>query len=245
MAKQPIEIRDRFRITAEVESQELGPLLAQLARIGLQNIGYELITDVVRFNKNGPLIVHETTGDECAREWLVEHPTFRAIDLVRHFTDSGRSAGSAYSTIKSLGAAGEIVKTSPGHYRRADVKAIAPPAAAEGPRKRRGQVPKYDIPNLDLIMKFLRPRKRVTVQDVCAFLESQGRNKKSASPIVSKLAAAKVLKHIEPGVYEVVKGASLGDGPKMKDRLRKQTERAAAKAAKNAANLNGAEAHGS
>lgn len=251
MAKQPIEIRDRFKITADVESTALGPLLAQLARIGLENIGYELITDVVRFNRNGPRIAHETTGDEYAREWVADHPTFRAIDLVKHFADSGRSDGSAYTAIRNLVASDEIVKTSLGHYRRADVKALAPPAVAaktkpaEPEKRTRGQVPRYDVPNLDLIMKFIKPRKRVTVQEAGAFLVKEGRNKKSASPIISQLATAGMLKQIEPGVYEVVKGASFGDSPKQKDRVRKQAERAAKKAAKKAASLNGAEAHGS
>lgn len=253
MAKQPIETRDRFRITADVESTALGPLLAQLARIGLQNIGYELITDIVRFGTNGPRVVHETTGDEYAREWLVEHPTFRANELIQHFETNNRTAGSAYTAIRNLVNSRELVKVSPGNYARSDIRAIAPPKAAEKvkpeaveeTKPNRGQVPKYDVPNLDLIMKFIRPRKRVTVAEAGAFLAKEGRNKKSASPIISKLATAKVLKQLEPGVYEVVKGATGGVDPKEKDRLRKQAERAAAKEAKNNTSLNGAEAHGS
>lgn len=247
MSKQPIEIRDRFRISVEALSEELGPLLAQLRRMGFDNVGYELITDVVTFNKNGPRVAHATTGDEFAREWLADHPTFRANELIKHFETNSRTAGSAYTAIRNLVASGELLKTSPGHYTRSDIRAIAPPAPAATPtQKKRGQVPKYDVSNLDLIMKFIRPRKRVTVADAKAFLEREGRSQKSASPIISGLASSGALKHIEPGVYEVVKQELPSGDPKEKDRLRKRAERANKKAAKDAAtSLNGAEAHGS
>lgn len=227
MAKQPIEIRDRFRITADVEATALGPLLAQLAKIGLQNVGYELVTDVVMFNKNGPRVLHPTTGDEFAREWLKEHPTFRAVELIHHFQAAGRTNGSGYTAIRNLVASGEIIKVSVGNYTRSDIKAIAPPAKkAAAPEKARragrGQTPRYDVRNLDLIMKFIQPKSRVTVAEVGALLVKEGRNKKSASPIISKLATAKVLKQIEPGTYAVMKRAD-----------------------KAAAALNGAAAHGS
>lgn len=47
------QTRDRFRITCETEdAQQLGPIVAELARLGLRNVNYDLITDVLRYKKN-------------------------------------------------------------------------------------------------------------------------------------------------------------------------------------------------
>lgn len=244
MAKQP-EMRDRFRIFAETSSEAMGPLLAQLTRMGLENIGYELVTDVRRFAGNGERKVHETTSEEFAVAWLKDHPTFQAKELAHHFRDSGRVQGTAYSALRELTYSGVIKKLSPGNYQRADVKAIPPPKTA------RGKMPPHEITNDALILKMIKRRKRITVVEAGAMLDEEGRNRKSASPIISRYAKAGLLKQVEPGVYDVVQ-SKLGkfgtkDAPgdvkkKEKDRLRAQARRDAAKAAK--LNGQGDTAHG-
>lgn len=231
MAKQ-VETRNRFRIFAEVEAEELGPRLIQLEQMGLQNIGHELVTDVITFRNNPDRKVHETTGDEFAREWLKEHPTFRVIELVNHFRAEDRTPGSAYTAVRNLITTKELIKTAPGSYRRADVKTLAAPKHEAADKKRPANpVYRYDVGNRDLVIKAMKGRKQITTIELAKLFTDENRNPKSVSPIVTKLVQAKQLQNISPGVYKI-----LPTPAKEKDRLRKQAEREAAKAAR----LNGA-----
>lgn len=245
MAKQP-EMRDRFRIFAETSSEAMGPLLAQLTRMGLENIGYELVTDVHRFAQNGERKVHNTTGDEFAKTYIADHPTFRARDLIQYFRDADRTEGSGYTSIRNFVKKKIIKKLSPGNYQRSDVKAISPPSAPA--KKTRGSAIRYDTPNDGLILKFIKRRKHVTVVEAGAMLKEEGRNAHSASPIISRFAKAGLLKQTEPGSYDVVQ-SRIGkrfppkdEARKEKDRLRQQARRDAAKAQLNGAQ--GSNAHG-
>lgn len=202
MAKQP-EAIDRFRIVAEASAAEMGPLLAQLTRMGLQNIGYELITDVRRFQTNGSRR-HDVFGDEFALGFIKEHPTFKAAELVAYFEAAGRHKSGAYTAAKLYCENGTLVKLGAGNYRRADVKAL--PGPEEAKRTRVSPAPKYEgATNETLVRKAIRGRKKITVIAIGKMLSEAGRNGKSASPIISKLAKAKLLKLIQPGEYEVVK----------------------------------------
>lgn len=204
MAKSTPETSDRFRIFAETSSEEMGPLLAQLTRMGLQNIGYELITDVVRFNQN-ERVKHDTGAEEFALSFLTNNPTFKVLDLVRHFEADDRPGNGAYSVVRRLVEKELVVKLGPGNYQRADVKAIAAPAVKEKEtHTRRGKSPRYEVSNETLLLKYIRGKKRVTVQQAGAYLEGEGRNKKSASPLIGKFAKDGLLKQIEPGNYEVL-----------------------------------------
>ena len=54
MAKTPPQPPiDRFRIICEAEAADMGPIIAQLSRMGLTNIGFELMTDVVQVTRRG------------------------------------------------------------------------------------------------------------------------------------------------------------------------------------------------
>lgn len=220
MAKQP-EVRDRFRIFAETSSEAMGPLLAQLTRMGLENIGYELITDVRRFTQNGERKVHETSSVDFATDWVKDHPTFKAVELAHHFRDNDRIQDTAYGALRDLVKNGTLIKLSPGNYQRSDVKAISPPSTSTE-KKKRGQVDRYDTTNNAMILRFIRRRKRVTVQETGAHLEAEGRNKKSASPIISLYAKAGYLKQVEPGIYDVVTDKLPATKEKSKSKLNGQ-----------------------
>lgn len=180
----------------------MGPLLAQLTRMGLENIGYELITDVRRFHQNGERKVHETTGNELAKAFAQENPTFQINDLVKHFAQADRNGPAAYTAVRHLVEERFLTKLSPGNYQRSDVKAIAAPEPEKKPG--RGAVPRHEITNDTLVLKAIRGRKKITARELSAMLFSHGRSKKSASPITSRLVKQKLLKLIEPGVFEVV-----------------------------------------
>src|SRR6267378_4217383 len=128
MAKTPHATVDRFRIHAETSKEQMGDVLAELTKMGLANIGYELVTDVLTFrSKNGPRKVHEVTGDDFARAFVQENASFAAIQLVNHFKANDRTDGMAYKAIHNLVQEGAIKKLSPGNYQRAGVKALPAP----------------------------------------------------------------------------------------------------------------------
>src|SRR5882724_5600604 len=64
MAKTPVATVERFRIHAETSMEQMGHVLAELTRMGLQNVGYELITDIVTFKNNGPRQTFDSTGPD-------------------------------------------------------------------------------------------------------------------------------------------------------------------------------------
>src|SRR5258707_11800808 len=108
MAKTPPATVDRFRIHAETSKEHMGHVLAELTKMGLANIGYELVTDVLTFrSKNGP---REVTGDDFARAFVQENASFAASQLVRHFQENDRTSASAHKVIRLLLDAGEIKK---------------------------------------------------------------------------------------------------------------------------------------
>src|SRR6267142_3546962 len=97
MAKTPPATVDRFRIHAETSKEHMGHVLAELTKMGLANIGYELVTDILTFrSKNGPRKMHEVTGDDFARAFVKENASFAAIQLVRHFEENDRTSASAH-----------------------------------------------------------------------------------------------------------------------------------------------------
>src|SRR5882672_8716363 len=101
MAKAPAT-EERFRIHAEASKDNMGHILAELTKLGLANIGYELVTDIVTFRKNGPRKLHEVTGNDFARAFIKENASFAAIELVNHFKANDRTNVSAYKAIRYL-----------------------------------------------------------------------------------------------------------------------------------------------
>jgi hypothetical protein len=198
MAKAPSATEERFRIHAESSKDEMGHILAELTKLGLQNIGYELITDVITFRKNGARKVYDVTGTEFARAFLKENASFAAIQLVNHFKANDRTNGLAYKAIRDLVGTGELKKLGPGNYQRAGVKALpAPkykrPAPHVGPRQ--------EVGNKEIVLSLIKGRAKFTVKDLQNQFSKKGRNPKSVSPIITKLAQAGIIRMLEPGTY--------------------------------------------
>lgn len=201
--------RDRFRIYAETSSEAMGPLLATLTRLGLENIGYELITDVPRFNKNGPRKVYETSTEDFVKAFLEENATFRAIDLVNYFEKDGRSRNAAYPTITKMVASDLIKKIGQGVYQRADVKALAAPIEAEKkPHALTGKAPpKFEMSGADVIWRHIRNRQKFGTKELAVLFRALGRNHHSVSPIITKMVQKKQVKPLGDGEYAVLKKA--------------------------------------
>ena len=203
MAKaQPATI-ERFRIHAETSKEHMGHVLAELTRMGLENIGYELVTDVLTFrSKNGPRKVHEVTGDDFARAFVKDNASFAAIQLVNHFKANDRTNGMAYKALRTLVQEGAIKKLSLGNYQRAGVKALPPPAPKpNAPKGRGGAVRRHEIGNKDVILKRIKGRARFTLKELRDHFSNIRRNPHSVSPIISKLFHAKLITQLEDGVY--------------------------------------------
>lgn len=215
----------------------MGPLLAQLTKMGLENIGYELITDVRRFHSNGERKIFETSGIDDARAFAQAHPTFHVSALNALFEEAGRSKAAANQALTGMVGKGELVRLGSGNYKRTDVKAIEPPK-----ENKRGITPPYEVSNQELILKAMKGRKKISLDGMIEMLISHGRNKKSASPIVSKLAKLKLLKQVGKGLYEVTgkqlpepkapkKSATMSSAEKKEaDRIRAQAYRDKVKA---------------
>jgi hypothetical protein len=128
MTKKP-ETNERFRITCETETEQVGPVLAELARRGITKVGYELVTDVLRYKRNATRKPAKKTkaaktkarterGSTVAKlgKWASRHPTFTTADAIK-FTRSLRKHDSAcWSGLRHLVDAKAIRKTGMGRY---------------------------------------------------------------------------------------------------------------------------------
>jgi hypothetical protein len=215
MPKKDPETIDRYRIIAETSIEQMGFVLAALTKMGLGNISYELITNVNRFKDRK---VHEVSAEAFAAEFVKENARFKSADMVAHFKAAGREASSAYYGIKKLADANVVRKSVGGEF----VRVEALPAPAPKARQPQGAM------NKDVIANAIKGRKQFTIAELRAVFAAEGRNEKSISPILTTMAKAKQIKLVSSGHYSVLaKGTK--DARLEKDRLRKQTERDAAK----------------
>src|SRR5262245_38209581 len=127
MAKQP-EIIERFRVWAEVPKEQLGEVIVAFTRLGLHQIGHELITDTLSFKNKKKFDVN---AQDFLRAWMQEHPTFTRTEVGAAFSADGRTDGSSYTAITRLRESGEIRALGNGNYQRKGVKAIEPPKEAK------------------------------------------------------------------------------------------------------------------
>lgn len=200
MPKQP-ETVDRFRIIAEVDAVELGPLFAQLAKMGLQNIGYELITDVVRFRSN-PTKTAGNANDALMAKFLETHPTFRATDLKLAMIASGQTSvqsSTVHGICQRFVHRGILEALGEGNYKRTDVAAIAAP-----PQETRGPRPKPGERGIDLTRAFMVGKKFFNTTQLKNHFQENGKRPDSSHQCVFELVQRKELKNVGKGMYEVI-----------------------------------------
>lgn len=217
-AKQPVESH-RFKIHCEAESEKLGHILAQLTVLGVENIGYELVTDIRTFGtrpKRDPAL---PKAEDFASEWIKKNPTFMVAELGRYFRESGRPQGNANYIVRIMTEKGRLRKLAEGHYQSTEIKHIEGPktkkpakaaAAAKGAPeiKRRTRppnpTPRFETTNRQLIEKSIRSKHRFTAAQIKQVFIDAKRNPHSASPILWHLAKEKVIRIVSPGEYEVL-----------------------------------------
>lgn len=216
MAKQP-ETVDRFRITCEVPKQQLGDVIAEFTKMGLQHVHHELITDVISYKKSKQF---DTNGADHLRAWIKDHPTFTRQDVIAHFEATGRSSASASNACYVLANEKAIKKLGDGNYQRAGIKAIAPPSkkAKAAPDKkavnkktgkplqRKPTHHSYDVSNIDFIMKRMRTHPKFTLKQMEDYFDVNGRTPKSVGALLTGLIAMHKVRRIGTAQYAALKG---------------------------------------
>lgn len=200
MAKPPVT-RERFRIHAEASKEQMGHVLAELTRLGLDNVGYELITDIKAWG-TAERKTHATTAEQAITEYIKDNPTFAIGGLVEHFKAEGRTTGALYQAAKVMVKKKLLTRLGDGNYQRADVKAIAPPKSTEKKLKRPGnKVHRYEVMNKDVILKAIKGRAKFTVAELQKLFKKMKRNPKSVSAIIALLKRDKIITALDQGTY--------------------------------------------
>jgi hypothetical protein len=183
---------DNFQIIIEeVSPEQLGPYLAICAKAGMK-ARQELVTNIPTYAKRASFDVQ--TG-ELLETWLKDHPTFKAIEVVKFFEAMGRTRGSAYPALVAAVEKGVLKKLDePGHYSRADIKHIEPPKktrVAKGPPK------KFTRRADDVVLSFARRNHgRVNTHKLIDLFEAEGRARNSVYACIDGLMKRKQLKRV-------------------------------------------------
>ncbi len=212
--KEPLE-RDRFRIIAHVNDlAQVGPVLAMLRRLGVEEVGYELETEVHTWTAGSTRKDYESSAYEFATEtFLPNNENFRPRDLAKHFEDNGRGGATAYGVISRWVEEGLIRKSEEGTYIRKPLQLSGPvPSSQAGdsqqptlPLESEAERKQHDTTNIVAVQKFIKKRKVVTTSQLRDLFKSQGRNDKSVSPILAKLLAKKEIRHTgTEGEYAII-----------------------------------------
>ena len=186
----------RFRISCEVDVANLGPVLVQLAQIAdLTVTGSEVVTDV-RTYKQQRKTGHTVKAEDFLTEWLADHPTFRALDIIQHFRADGRTDGAGYTALRTLLEKKLLKKLGPGQYSRADVKHLPAPKKKTKPKKQ------HDVPAHAFTLRAAsRNHGRFNSHWLKRQFEADGRHPSGTGPVINRLLNDKAIKRVGDGEY--------------------------------------------
>ena len=213
------EVVERFRISCEAEPEQMGGIIAQLTRMGLTNIKFDLIADVRSFSRNAPP-KDGISNTDYLRAWIDTHPTFKAIEAQNYFRNDNRPA--VYPTLRALVDEGVLKKLGPGDYSRADVKHIAgpkkakaSPAKAAAKAKVKKKQPSFEVNAEEALLRIARRNHgRFTSELAKKHFAVQGRSPAGVGPTISRLLKDKMIRRTDTGSYELT--AKGNDGGKAK-----------------------------
>ena len=197
--QQPPETSDRYRIHGEVPIETFGFVLKELTKLGVLNIGYEIVTDVPIFKQRQ---THEVGSSAFAAAWIAEHPTFEMRDLSLHFKASGRTTNAAYGAVNKLVAKKLVRKTGPGKYQLTDDKAL--PKGKKVTKTKRGQGRRYEVGNREFALSCFKNRTEISTEVLNGMFEKNGRPAKSVSAVLTKLGHEKYVKSMGGGVWKIL-----------------------------------------
>lgn len=128
MTKQPPVTQDRFRIHIETSLENMGPLFAQLTRMGIEKLDYELITDVAVWRQNGKREKpqaepkpagqkqFEVTGLTAIWNHVKSRKSFTTGSLRELFKEQGRNPASVSPLVDSLLKEKRVKRIAAGEY---------------------------------------------------------------------------------------------------------------------------------
>jgi hypothetical protein len=186
-----------------VPKDQLGETMSALAKLGLTDVHPELITEIARFGQRAP------PGDnlETLREWIVDHPTFKANQFADHLATLGRTKTSAYHALSKLVDEGGLKKVGVGQYVR---KGAFLPGSKTKPAK---AAKRKDIVHTEFILKFAGKRQgkieRLALLD--AFRDDK-RNPTAISASLKSLMRMGKIERVSEGIYAVLKNKANGSG---------------------------------
>ena len=116
MAKRKkVETVERMQLIADAPSLEMvGAGLAALVKLGFENVGYKLITDVMTFKdrkRSAPPRPNETTNRDLIMQAVKGRKTFTTGELQGLFAQEGRSARSVSPILWEMKKAKMIKRT--------------------------------------------------------------------------------------------------------------------------------------
>lgn len=210
------DVNERFLISCEASQEQVGGIIAHLTRLGLTNIKFDLIADVRSFSRNAPP-KDGISNTDYLRAWIVEHPTFKAIEAQNYFRNDNRPA--VYPTLRALVDEGLLKKMGPGDYSRADVKHIAgpkkakaaSPAKAAAKAKVKKKQPSFEINAEEALLRIARRNHgRFTSELAKKHFEVLGRATSSVGPTIRDLMNKNLIKRGSTGSYSLTAKAMTG-----------------------------------
>jgi hypothetical protein len=202
---------ESFRVTTTVPKELLGEAIAALTKLGLNDVAFDLVTDVRTYAKNPPGI---STG--VIEKWVEDHPTFRALDVVKHFRETGRGNGTAaYPALAILVEKGFLKKLSPGNYARADIKHLAAPKKAAPKPGKHDPQDRREIDHREFVLKLARRNHgRFNTPWLKREFEKDARKASAVSPTLARLLHLKKIKRVGEGEYVLLNKAVTRKKPK-------------------------------
>lgn len=127
MSKQP-ETRDRIQIIAEAPSLEVvGAALAALTKLGFQNVGYKVITDILEYKQRDQLSEARKALAQSPRisnrqlvDQIIESRKgmFTSAEIMKAFRDAGRRPNSVSPLLYKMTQTGLLEHVGKGQYQR-------------------------------------------------------------------------------------------------------------------------------
>jgi hypothetical protein len=189
-------------VIGDVSPADLGATMAALAKLGHTNVRPELVTAISTYRQKTN---HEIKAANFLREWIADHPTFKAKDAVTHFDLHGRTAGSAYSGLRDLVDEGVLKKLGEGNYARKDVKQLAAPKK-KADKPKGDSTKRYSINHSDLILQNARSNGGIfTRANLKKLFSKRRRPPQSVGTSIKSLLARGLIERVKEGEYKLLK----------------------------------------
>lgn len=179
----------------------MGPLIALLTKMGLQNISYELITDVMTFKdrpRKPKSDVATISPTDALVAYATKHPAFKIADAIKKLEDGGVDTRTIFQVAGALVRKKLLKKVMAGSYQFIGRASIA----KSGPTKtKRGRASRLGISNKEFLWTEFKDRNPFSAAEVAEHFKTHDRNVKSASSTLSQLFHGGFLERRDDGLY--------------------------------------------